>query len=59
MLEHDVGDESPTHVQEVPRDCSYCIIDGAGAASPNLEDCPRVKDSDGMGWSRCRQKAWK
>ena len=58
MLEHDVCDESPTHVQEVYRDCSYRIIDGAGAASPNLEDCPRVKDSDGMGWSRCRQKAW-
>ena len=53
MLEHDVCDESPTHVQEVYRDCSYRIIDGAGAASPNLEDCPRVKDSDGMGWSRC------
>ena len=53
MLEHDVCDESPTHVQEVYRDCPPSVIDGAGAISPNLEDCPRVKDSDGMGWSRC------
>lgn len=53
MLEHDVCDESPTHVQEVYRDCPPSVIDGARAISPNLEDCPRVKDSDGMGWSRC------
>ena len=53
MLEHDVGDESPTDVQEVPRDCPYCIMDGARAISPFLVDTLKVKDSDGMGWSRC------
>ena len=46
--ESDVGDGEPTRVPKRNMDCPYCIIDGAGAASPNLEDCRRVKDSDGM-----------
>ena len=58
VLEHDVCDESPTHVQEVYRDCPYCIIDGAGANSPNLEDCRKVKDNDGMEQTVCKQKVW-
>ena len=46
--ESDVSDGAPTRVPKRNMDWSYCIIDGARAISPNLEDCPRVKDSDGM-----------
>ena len=51
--ESDVGDESPTHVPKRNMDCPYRVIDGAGAISPFLVDTLKVKDSDGMGWSRC------
>ena len=57
--ESDVGDGEPTRVPKRNMDWPYCIIDGACANSPKCTDCRRVKDSDGMGWSRCRQKAWK
>ena len=51
--ESDVGDGACPSVWDVVSDCPYCIIDGACANSPFLVDTLKVKDSDGMGWSRC------
>ena len=54
--ESDVGVESPTHIPKRNMDWPYCIISGAGAISPLCKDCRKVRDSDGMEQTACKQK---